>query len=60
MWQTAIGLQAVAHIGKVISAVWQIHPFAEGNTRTTAALLIKCLRFMGFEVDNTLFAKGLI
>lgn len=49
--------QAVEHIGKFIAALWQIHPFAEGNTRTTAVLLIKYLRFMGFAVDNTLFAR---
>ena len=49
--------QAVEHIGKFISAIWQIHPFAEGNTRTTAVFLIKYLRFMGFEVDNTPFVR---
>lgn len=49
--------EAIDHIGLFISGVWQIHPFAEGNTRTTAVLLIKYLRFIGFEVDNSPFAR---
>ena len=40
---------------KFISGVWQIHPFREGNTRTSAVFMIKYLRNMGFEVDNTPF-----
>ena len=49
--------QAVEHIASFISALWQIHPFAEGNTRTSAVLLIKYLRFMGFAVDNASFVR---
>ena len=48
---------AVRHIANFISGVWQIHPFAEGNTRTTAVFLISYLRFMGFDVDNSMFEK---
>lgn len=46
----------VAHFTKFISGLWQIHPFAEGNTRTTAVFAIKYLRFMGFDVSNDMFA----
>ncbi|MEG0332995.1 MAG: Fic family protein [Akkermansia sp.] len=46
----------VAHFTKFISGLWQIHPFAEGNTRTTAVFAIKYLRFMGFNVNNDMFA----
>jgi len=42
---------------KFISGVWQVHPFREGNTRTCAVFMIKYLRNMGFEVDNTPFKK---
>ena len=48
--------EAVDHIGKFISNVWQIHPFGEGNTRTTAVFLIKYLRQFGFEVNNQTFS----
>ncbi|MBM7642144.1 Fic family protein [Streptococcus loxodontisalivarius] len=47
----------VAHIQSFISGIWQIHPFREGNTRTTTVFLIKYLREFGFEVDNRPFQK---
>lgn len=40
-----------------LSGVWQIHPFREGNTRTTATFGILYLRFLGFEVNNEPFAR---
>lgn len=45
------------HIAKFVSSLWQIHPFGEGNTRTTAVFTILYLRSMGFNVENDLFAK---
>ena len=50
--------QKISHISKFISNVWQIHPFCEGNTRTTAVFLIKYLKFFGFPVNNAPFAKN--
>lgn len=47
----------VAHIAKFVSGIWQIHPFGEGNTRTTAVFSIKYLRSIGFDVNNDLFAE---
>ena len=49
--------ELVAHITKFVSGLWQIHPFAEGNTRTTAVFVIQYLRSIGFTVDNDLFAR---
>lgn len=40
-----------------ISNIWQIHPFREGNTRTTAVFAIEYFRGLGFDVDNTMFEK---
>lgn len=48
----------VAHIAKFVSGIWQIHPFGEGNTRTTAVFIIKYLRSIGFDVNNDLFADN--
>lgn len=48
--------EVVAHIAKFVSGIWQIHPFGEGNTRTTAVFMIKYLRSIGFDVQNDLFA----
>lgn len=50
--------QKISHISKFISNVSQIHPFCEGNTRTTAVFLIKYLKFFGFPVNNAPFAKN--
>lgn len=47
----------VNHIAQFVSGLWQIHPFGEGNTRTTAVFTILYLRSMGFDVTNDLFAK---
>ncbi|GAB2023910.1 hypothetical protein RyT2_29940 [Pseudolactococcus yaeyamensis] len=50
-------LEIVKEVTKFISGVWQIHPFREGNTRTTAVFTIKYLRSLGFEIDNEPFKK---
>ena len=47
----------VIHISHFVSGLWQIHAFAEGNTRTTAVFAILYLRSIGFEVNNDLFAR---
>ena len=49
--------QMVEHIAKFVSGLWEIHPFGEGNTRTTAVFTIQYLRSIGFDVENDLFAK---
>ena len=48
----------VKHIAQFTSDIWQIHPFCEGNTRTTAVFIIKYLRSLGFNVNNTTFEKN--
>ena len=48
---------AINQLAKFTSGLWQIHPFREGNTRTTAVFIIKYLRTMGFNVTNDLFAE---
>ena len=49
--------EAIRHISRFISGIWQIHAFGEGNTRTTAVFLIKYLRSFGFVVNNESFEK---
>lgn len=50
--------ECVKHLAKFTAGVWQIHPFGEGNTRTTAVFIIKYLRTMGFDVDIDVFASN--
>lgn len=47
----------IYHISKFTSGIWQIHPFSEGNTRTTAVFIIKYLRKLGFDINNDMFEK---
>ena len=49
--------QKIKHICYFVSGLWQIHPFCEGNTRTTAVFTIQYLRSIGYNVDNEMFAQ---
>lgn len=49
--------QMVEHLAKFVAGLWQIHPFGEGNTRTTAIFTIKYLRSLGFSVNNDMFER---
>ena len=48
----------VKRISKFTSAIWQVHPFVEGNTRTIAVFIEKYLRTKGYEVNNDLFKEN--
>ncbi len=48
--------EAIKHIASFVAGIWQIHPFGEGNTRTTAVFLIMYLRSFGFKINNELFS----
>ncbi len=48
----------VERISKFTSAIWQVHPFVEGNTRTTAVFIEKYLRTKGYNVNNVLFKEN--
>ena len=47
--------EVIRHFSKFIAGIWQIHPFGEGNTRTTSTFAMKYLRTLGFDVDNDIF-----
>ena len=49
---------AIRHLTRFCADLWQIHPFCEGNTRTTAVFMIKYLRSLGFNVVNDVFANN--
>lgn len=48
--------EKINHICRFVSGLWQIHPFCEGNTRTTAVFTIQYLRSIGYHVNNDMFA----
>ena len=49
--------QIIHHLAVFVSRLWQIHIFAEGNTRTTAVFFIKYLSTLGFDDANDIFAE---
>lgn len=49
--------EVIQHLARFTADLWQIHPFREGNTRTTAVFLIKYLRSMGIPATNDMFKE---
>lgn len=50
--------ESIKHLCRFTSNIWQIHPFCEGNTRTTAVFIIKYLRTFGFNINDAVFAEN--
>lgn len=50
--------EIIRHLAKFTCDIWQIHPFCEGNTRSTAVFIIKYLNSLGFSIGNESFAKN--
>ena len=48
-------VEVIKNITAFTSNIWQVHPFREGNTRTTAVFIEKYLINLGYNVDNSLF-----
>lgn len=47
--------EKVKNLANFTSHIWQVHPFYEGNTRTTAVFIEKYLISLGYEIDNEIF-----
>ena len=45
----------IPHFARFIAQIWQLHPFMEGNTRTTAVFAVKYLDSLGYGVSNDAF-----
>ena len=50
--------ESIKHLCRFTSNIWQVHPFCEGNTRTTAVFIIKYLRTFGFNIKTQVFADN--
>lgn len=50
--------EAIKHLCLFTANMWQVHPFCEGNTRTTAVFIIKYLRTFGFTINDEVFADN--
>ncbi len=45
----------VFRLVRIISGIWHIHPFREGNTRTVIVFAVLLAKHLGFEVNHELF-----
>lgn len=50
-------MERIFNIVNFSSNIWQVHPFREGNTRTTALFIEKYLISLGYKVDNSMFKE---
>ena len=50
--------EKIKKLSKFISSIWQVHPFIEGNTRTTAIFLIKYLKSLGVKINENIFIEN--
>ena len=48
----------IRHLSEFTRNIWQTHPFAEGNTRTTAVFIELYMRSLGFDINNDPFAAN--
>jgi fido (protein-threonine AMPylation protein) len=49
--------EIIKRISEFSSSIWQVHPFGEGNTRTTAVFIELYLNSIGFNVNNDMFKE---
>ena len=48
----------IKHLCRFFSELWKIHPFYDGNTRSTTLFMIKRMKELGFNVYNTSFEQN--
>lgn len=50
--------EIIKHLAQFTCDIWQIHPFGEGNTRSTAVFIIKYLNSLGYFIGHECFDKN--
>lgn len=58
MWTGISKRQFVRKVSRLFPALWQIHPFREGNTRTVVMLLTFFVEAQGYYFDQDLMAQS--
>lgn len=56
-WNLLSNEEKVIQVSEIIQELWQIHPFREGNTRTTALFLYFLLKQIGLHVNSNFLGK---
>ena len=56
-WKGLSLLERATLFSKKFAAIWKIHPFREGNTRTITTFMLQYASNSGLELDGALLAK---
>ena len=56
-WETLSADEQARKLSDFMAALWKIHPFREGNTRTTVTFMCQFAESKGLTLDRTLFEK---
>ncbi|MBQ3254073.1 MAG: Fic family protein [Acholeplasmatales bacterium] len=56
-WDGLSKNEVVSEIIKIISSIWQVHAFREGNTRVVTLFLYYFMKKQGFKVDRKFIGK---
>ncbi len=59
-WNTMNRSQLANEFCESLASLWKIHPFREGNTRTTITFCCQFADEMGFPIDRKLFEENSI
>lgn len=57
-WENLGREQFIKTLVPKIASIWQVHPFREGNTRTTVMLLTMFIEYYGYFIDKELLANS--
>ena len=57
-WQSLYREDFAKKIAKLFSAIWQVHPFREGNTRTTVMMIALFVEHYGYYFDYELISSS--
>ena len=57
-WQSLNREDFAKKIAKLFSAIWQVHPFREGNTRTTVMMIALFVEHYGYYFDYELISSS--
>lgn len=50
--------ERIKHIIDIVTNIWTVHPFGDGNTRTITVFIQKYLASFGYQIDQEYFRKN--
>lgn len=57
-WEELSIEETADKFAKIIAAIWQVHPFREGNTRTVITFATQFAEYHGFKMNKSLLKEN--